>query len=69
MSPRRGRPKKADDRFADAPLDGPLLDVTDVQTFFKTPRGLVRAVDGVSLTLERNGRVLRYENSLITKRN
>ena len=51
MSPRRGR--KSDDRFADAPLDGPLLDVNDVGTFFKTPRGLVRAVDGVSLTLER----------------
>jgi peptide/nickel transport system ATP-binding protein len=51
VSPRRGR--KADDRFADAPLDGPLLEVSEVQTFFKTPRGLVRAVDGVSLTLER----------------
>ena len=51
MSPRRSR--KTDDRFADAPLDGPLLDVNEVQTFFKTPRGLVRAVDGVSLTLER----------------
>jgi peptide/nickel transport system ATP-binding protein len=48
---RRRRP--TDDRFADAPLDGPLLEVDEVQTFFKTPRGLVRAVDGVSLTLER----------------
>jgi peptide/nickel transport system ATP-binding protein len=45
--------RQAADRFADAPLDGPLLEVDGVQTFFKTPRGLVRAVDGVSLTLER----------------
>jgi peptide/nickel transport system ATP-binding protein len=49
---RRSR-RQAADRFADAPLDGPLLEVDGVQTFFKTPRGLVRAVDGVSLTLER----------------
>jgi peptide/nickel transport system ATP-binding protein len=47
------RRRAVDDRFADAPLDGPLLDVNDVKTSFKTPRGLVRAVDGVSLTLER----------------
>ena len=52
MSPRR-RGRATDDRFADAPLDGPLLEVDGVQTFFKTPRGLVHAVDGVSLTLER----------------
>ena len=32
---------------------GPLLELTDVRTYFQTPRGLVRAVDGVSLTLER----------------
>jgi peptide/nickel transport system ATP-binding protein len=51
VSPRRGR--KVSDRFADAPLDGPLLEVDGVKTYFKTPRGLVRAVDGVSLTLER----------------
>ena len=48
-----GRRRSSADRFADAPLDGPLLEVDGVQTFFKTPRGLVRAVDGVSLTLER----------------
>jgi oligopeptide/dipeptide ABC transporter ATP-binding protein len=30
-----------------------LLDVTDVKTAFRTPRGVVRAVDGVSLTLDR----------------
>ncbi len=34
-------------------LDGPLLELRDVTTHFRTPRGLVRAVDGVSLTLER----------------
>ena len=34
-------------------LEGPLLELTDVTTHFKTPRGLVRAVDGVSFTLER----------------
>src|SRR5689334_5407464 len=51
MSPRRH--KRSADRFADAPLEGPLLDVDGVKTYFKTPRGLVRAVDGVSLTLER----------------
>lgn len=34
-----------------------LLDVRDVHTHFQTPRGLLRAVDGVSLQLER-GRTL-----------
>jgi peptide/nickel transport system ATP-binding protein len=34
-----------------------LLEVTDVATWFDTERGLVRAVDGVSFTLER-GRTL-----------
>jgi len=43
----------SDDRFADAPYEGPLLEVTDVKTAFETDRGLVRSVDGVSLTLER----------------
>jgi len=45
--------KPTADRFADAPLDGPLLDVNGIKTYFKTERGLVHAVDGVSLTLER----------------
>src|SRR5207244_4571924 len=50
----RGRRRRAAaDLFAHAPLNGSRLEVHDVQTFFKTPRGLVRAVDGVSLTLER----------------
>ena len=33
--------------------DGQLLDVTDLKTHFRTERGLVRAVDGVTFTLER----------------
>jgi oligopeptide/dipeptide ABC transporter ATP-binding protein len=41
------------DRFGEAPYEGPLLEVTDVKTGFETDRGLVRSVDGVSLTLER----------------
>ena len=41
------------DRFADAPLDGPLLEVDDLHTHFETDRGLVHAVDGVSFSLER----------------
>jgi oligopeptide/dipeptide ABC transporter ATP-binding protein len=36
---------------------GPLLEVTDLRTHFLTGRGAVRAVDGVSFTLER-GRTL-----------
>jgi peptide/nickel transport system ATP-binding protein len=36
---------------------GPLLELRDVTTHFRTPRGIVRAVDGVSLSLER-GRTL-----------
>ena len=34
-------------------LDGPLLEVEGIRTHFLTPSGTVRAVDGVSFTLER----------------
>jgi peptide/nickel transport system ATP-binding protein len=37
--------------------DGPVLEVRDLSTWFDTPQGTVRAVDGVSLTLDR-GRTL-----------
>jgi peptide/nickel transport system ATP-binding protein len=47
------RHHRKDDRFEDVAPDTPLLDVTDVKTSFKTPRGLVHAVDGVSFSLER----------------
>jgi peptide/nickel transport system ATP-binding protein len=57
MSARRRRSNIGEERFEPAPLDGPLLDVVDLKTSFKTPRGLARAVDGVSFSLER-GRTL-----------
>lgn len=53
MSPRRTRGARGRERFPDAPGEGPLLEVENVATYFKTDRGLVRAVDGVSFTLER----------------
>src|SRR5438270_5720477 len=41
------------ERFPDAPVEGGLLEVDEIKTGFKTERGLVRAVDGVSFALER----------------
>jgi len=52
---RHAVPSPGDGRVLRA--DGPLLDVDDVHTHFRTQRGVVRAVDGVSLTLNR-GRTL-----------
>jgi len=43
----------SDDRFADAPSQDALLEVTDVKTYFETDRGVVRSVDGVTFTLDR----------------
>ncbi len=58
MSPRH-RKGSADpaERFETAPLDGALLEVRDLCTHFSTGRGVARAVDGVSFSLER-GRTL-----------
>jgi peptide/nickel transport system ATP-binding protein len=51
LSPRRRHHEH--DAYPDAPLDGALLEVDDIHTSFKTDRGLLRAVDGVSFSLER----------------
>ena len=40
-------------RFDESEYSGPLLEVENLTTYFGTDRGVVRAVDGVSLTLER----------------
>ena len=38
---------------AGSPSGGALLEVRDLRTWFRTPRGIVRAVDGVSFELDR----------------
>ncbi|HEX5613757.1 MAG TPA: ABC transporter ATP-binding protein [Acidimicrobiia bacterium] len=43
----------AAERSYDLPTDAPLLEVDGVKTHFRTERGVVRAVDGVSFRLER----------------
>jgi peptide/nickel transport system ATP-binding protein len=53
FSRRRKGVVTADTRYPAQPLDGPLLDVVDIKTAFETGRGLVRAVDGVTFSLER----------------
>ncbi|MSO38661.1 MAG: ABC transporter ATP-binding protein [Acidimicrobiia bacterium] len=40
-------------RFETEPAEGPLLQVVDLHTHFHTGRGVARAVDGVTLSLER----------------
>jgi peptide/nickel transport system ATP-binding protein len=58
MSPRRRHESlDAATRFPTEPLEGPLLEVQGVKTYFQTPRGVVHAVDGVSFMLDR-GRTL-----------
>ena len=58
MIGRRSSKRSATLEFPDAvPAEGPLLVVDDLHTSFRTGRGTVRAVDGVSLTVGR-GRTL-----------
>jgi peptide/nickel transport system ATP-binding protein len=42
-----------DDGSAAAPRPAALLEVDDLRTYFKTPRGVARAVDGVTFRLDR----------------
>ena len=48
-----GNAAKSDLQAAGRVVDGPLIKLVDVRTGFKTARGLVKAVDGVSFELER----------------
>ena len=48
-----GRRKQVNRTISAQPEVGHLLEVTDLHTSFKTPRGLARAVNGVSFVLER----------------
>ena len=51
------RPFAGGERFPDAPVETELLEVESLSTGFRTPLGVVRAVDDVSLRLDR-GRTL-----------
>ena len=53
MSRRKRGAAPGTDRFADAPLDGSLLEVDEVKTQFKTPRGLVHAVGQLGENFQR----------------
>ncbi|HET6873734.1 MAG TPA: ABC transporter ATP-binding protein, partial [Acidimicrobiales bacterium] len=57
MSPRAREPRAAEREYPTYTEGQGLLEVVDLKTHFRTERGLVRAVDGVSFTLER-GRTL-----------
>src|SRR3954470_3479491 len=48
-----GRRKEVNRTISAQPEAGHLLEVNDLHTSFKTPRGLARAVNGVSFVLER----------------
>lgn len=48
-----GLPERETVTSAREPASPPLLEATDVATVFHTPRGAMRAVDGVSLSLAR----------------
>jgi peptide/nickel transport system ATP-binding protein len=50
---RKRRSLDSADRFPSAPPDAPLLEVDDARTYFETDRGPVRAVDGVTFSLDR----------------
>jgi peptide/nickel transport system ATP-binding protein len=50
---RHRRPFDSAERFPSAPPDAPLLEVVDARTHFQTNRGVVRAVDGVTVSLDR----------------